>query len=381
MSRMRRCLAALATTALLAAPAVAQYSGITLPPDGANEKAEVTQYIGLVKVTIGYNSPHVHTLAGEDRRGKIFGKGALVQYGMTDLGFGSCKECPWRGGANENTTFTTSHDIEVQGQRLAAGTYGLHFIPDANEWTIIFSRTSTAWGSFFYDAKDDALRVKAKPATSEYHEDLTYEFRDRKSDSATAVLRWEDLQLPFSLKVENINDLYYDKIRQQLQSTGGFYWLGWTTAAQYLLTTHTHLPEALVWAQHGVDPNYTGQENLATLFTLSMALDANGKKDEGKAMLVKAIHSPATTTEIHLVGRQLLTMKRYDDAMEVFSTNAKLHPTEWLPHFGLARGHLALGQKEQALAEAKIALQKKPDATSEKTVKDFIASLEANKTK
>jgi hypothetical protein len=64
------------------------------------------------------------------------------------------------------------------------------------EWTIIFSKNHTSWGSFYYDAKEDALRVTAKPLPSEYHEDLTYEFRDQKPDSVTAVLRWEDLRIP-----------------------------------------------------------------------------------------------------------------------------------------------------------------------------------------
>jgi hypothetical protein len=385
-----RCLAALVTAVLLAAPASAQFTfaqggihtanGITLPPDGGNQRASVTQGIGLVRVTIDYSSPHVHTASGVDRRDKIFGKGKVVEYGMTDLVFGSCgDQCPWRGGANENTVFTTTNDITVQRQRLPAGTYGLHFIPEPDEWTIIFSRNSTSWGSFYYDAKEDALRVKAKVQPSEYHEDLTYEFRDRKGDSATAVLRWEDIQLPFAIKVENITDLYVDKIRQELRSRGGFDWRGWATATQYLLTKKTHLDEALLWAKRSTDGNFGGQENVTTLFTLAMALDANGKNTEGKAMLAKAIHDPtATPIAVHLIGRELLAMHRPEDALEVFTTNAKLHPDVWPVHFGLARGHAALGHKDQAIAEAKLALPQAPDAANQKAVKNFIANLEAS---
>jgi len=32
-------------------------------------------------------------------------------------------------------------------------------IPNADEWTIIFSKNSTSWGAFTYDEKEDALRV------------------------------------------------------------------------------------------------------------------------------------------------------------------------------------------------------------------------------
>src|SRR5262249_21132515 len=144
---------------------------------------------------------------GEDRRGKIYG--TLVPYGMQKtLGYGTCTECPWRAGANENTVFTTSHDIQVEGQTLPAGSYGLHMIPGQDDWTVIFSKVSDAWGSFFYDPSQDALRVKVKPAKSEYYEYLTYEFQNRKLDQTTAVLRWEDLQIPIALSVPDISNLY-----------------------------------------------------------------------------------------------------------------------------------------------------------------------------
>jgi hypothetical protein len=391
MVRACRSFAMLAAVALLAGPAAAQmFQGVTLPPEDADidghsrggaQHALVSQGIGLVRVTIDYSSPHVHSPSGVDRRGKIWGKGHLVEYGMTSLPFGSCgSQCPWRGGANENTVFTTTHDVTIQGQRLPAGSYGLHFIPEADEWTIIFSRNYTSWGSFYYDAKEDALRVKAKPQPSEYHEDLTYEFRDQRPDSVTAVLRWEDLQLPFAVKVENLDDLYVEKMSQELRLTGGVNWRGWVTAARFCLGRKVHLDDALLWARRGADANFGGQENATTLFTLALALDANGKAAEGKAMLVKAVHSPgADLFEIHTIGRQLIAMQRPADAMEVFTVNAQLHPNVWPVHFGLARGHAALGHREQAIAEAKLALPQAPDAVNQKAVEDFIAHLEAEK--
>ena len=83
---------------------------LTAPPSGNNQRATVTQHIGLVEVSIDYSSPRVHQpFTNEDRRGKIWG--TLVPWGMVNLGFGTCTECPWRAGANQNTVFTTSHDI------------------------------------------------------------------------------------------------------------------------------------------------------------------------------------------------------------------------------------------------------------------------------
>ena len=42
-----------------------------------------------------------------------------------------------RLGANENTTITLSHDSMIDGNPLPAGTYGLHMIPQEDEWTCL----------------------------------------------------------------------------------------------------------------------------------------------------------------------------------------------------------------------------------------------------
>src|SRR6516165_10991668 len=94
-----------AWTLAFALPLAAQIiPGLATPPSGNNQKASVAQYIGPVSITIEYSSPAVHGPNGKDRRGQIWGK--LVPYGLTDLGFGNGKPCPWRACANENTIFT-----------------------------------------------------------------------------------------------------------------------------------------------------------------------------------------------------------------------------------------------------------------------------------
>src|SRR6059058_4737653 len=104
--------------------AVAQvHSEIAMPPNGDNERAEISQWIGLVKVTIDYHSPNVHGGGGADRTGHIWGD--LISYGFTDQGFGPSHSAPWRVGANETTTITLSHDVKIEGKDLKAGTYGL----------------------------------------------------------------------------------------------------------------------------------------------------------------------------------------------------------------------------------------------------------------
>src|SRR5215203_1432629 len=228
---MTRRSAFLLAAVLATVPAAAQQPGLTLPPSGDNQYGSVSQGIGPVRLIVEYNSPDVHGPAGEDRRGKIWG--ALVPYGMADLGFGTCgKECPCRGGSYENTVFTTSHDVMVQGKSLPAGSYGLFFIPGAEEWTVVFSKNHTSWGSYFYDAKEDALRVTAKPEKSEYNEWLTYEFTDRQPDKATVALKWEDLQVPFTVSVD-VDQVYLSALRNELRSSPGFNADSWIAAAQF----------------------------------------------------------------------------------------------------------------------------------------------------
>ena len=112
-----------------------------------SQHGDTAQTIGISTISISYSRP----LASNR---EVWGK--TVPYGKV-----------WRAGANENTTITFSDDVSIEGKPLAAGTYGLHMIPDKDQWTIIFSKNSTSWGSFSYDEKEDALRVTATPTTDQ----------------------------------------------------------------------------------------------------------------------------------------------------------------------------------------------------------------------
>ena len=369
------CAAALA----LGGPAAAQFPSVTLPFSGDNQKSPVSQTLGLVRVSVDYSSPDVHAPDGTDRRGKIWGE--LVPYGMVNLGFGTCgDQCPWRGGANENTVFTTSHAIKVQGQPLPAGSYGLHFIPGADEWTVIFSKNHTSWGSYFYDAKEDALRVQVKPEKSAYSEWLTYEFTDRRPDKATLALRWDELQVPVQLSVDNLADLYIANMRQELRSSPGFTWTNWNAAAQYALANKTNLPEAERWAEQAVNAGFGGQANFTTLSTLAQLQVANGKGAEAAKTMDQALNHPsAGPIDIHQYGRLLQTQKTNEEAMKVFELNAKRHPNQWPVEVGLARGHLGLGRKAEALEHARKALPQAPTGPARQGVEALIQEIESAK--
>jgi hypothetical protein len=356
----------------------AQFPGLTLPPSGNNQKASVTQFIGPVKVTIDYSSPAVHGPNGKDRRGEIWGK--LVPYGMTDLGFRGGKLSPWRGGANENTVFTVSDAVTIEGQPLAAGRYGLHLIAGPDEWTVIFSKNASAWGSFFYDDSQDALRAKVKPAKHEYREWLTYEFTTRRPAEATAELEWEELAVPFNIKVDNVNEIYVTKLRQELTGGAGFNPQAYDAASQFCVQAGTHLEDALNWADLAIKMPFAGQTNFDTLSTKALVLSKMGRESDAKEIMSTAVRDPATNRfQIHQYGRQLLAEKKTQEAMEVFKLNAERNGDAWPVNVGLARGYMAAGDYKKAAEYAQKAAVQAPDPVNKQNLEAMAKTLAEGK--
>ncbi|MFQ5818073.1 MAG: DUF2911 domain-containing protein [Terriglobia bacterium] len=164
--------------ALAATPALGQRASDKPRP---SPNASVAQTIGVTQVTISYGRPGV-------KGRKIWG--GLVPYDKV-----------WRAGANEATTIAFSNNVTIEAQNLPAGTYGLFTIPSATEWTIIFNKTAQQWGAMNYDAAQDALRIKVKPRAAEHEEWMSFSFKNLSAKSATVVLRWEKLAVPFRIQV------------------------------------------------------------------------------------------------------------------------------------------------------------------------------------
>jgi tetratricopeptide (TPR) repeat protein len=301
---------------------------------------------------------------------------------MANLGFGSCgDQGPWRVGANENTTVAFSHDVEVEGKPLAAGKYGLHMIPGEESWTVIFSDNSTSWGSFFYDAAEDALRVTVTPEKAEYREWLTFDFADRQLDSTVLALEWENLRVPIEISLPDAVGLYVASIEDELRNSQGFTWQSWNAAAQFLLqrdTENVHIDQALAWAEQAVSgPFGLGQKSFITLQTKAQVLARAGREDEAQTLMVEALDDPtATPFQIHAFGRQLIGQGELDEAMKVFRKNAERFPGTWPVHVGLARGYSALGDYGKALEHARMALANAPDEPNRNNVQTQIDTLE-----
>lgn len=326
--------------------AIAQ--SITLPPDGDNQRSSVTQWIGLVSVTITYNSPDVTGPNGEDRTGKIWG--GLVPYGLVDNNFGTAKKMPWRAGANENTTITFSHDVKVEGQDIAAGTYGIHMIPNEQKWTIIFSNDSDSWGSYFYKEEDDELRIEAVAQQSSYTEWLTYSFIEKRPAYTIAALQWEDLMVSFKIEAD-VKNLYVAQIRKELKGAAGFSWHNWVAAVDFCIDNKVNLNEALLWAEYAINAPFVGEKNFTTLKTKVNVLYSLGHDNSADDLLLKAIElNTATMESIDAFGQSLIRQGLSKKALQVFKLNSEKYPAdEFTTFIGLAKGYQSIGRTKQAV--------------------------------
>jgi len=348
---------------------------LTTPAGGGNQKSIVTQYIGgLAHVTIKYNSPDVTAPNGDSRKGKIWGQ--LVPYGMAPNNFGTAKAIPWRAGANENTIVKFSHDVMVQGKALAAGAYGLHMIPQENgPWTLIFSKNTTSWGSYFYDESEDALRVETTPESAPFHEWLTFEFIDRQPESATVALFWEELMIPFKIEVKDLTDAYLANMKKELRGSTGFQWQNWVQAANYA-NQNGASEQALEWAEAAISAPFIGQANFTTLSTKAQVLMKMKKSEEALAIMDKAIdHPTASAGQIHQYGRQLITQGMKDKALKVFKHNHEKFDGAWPTSVGLARGYSAVGEFDKALMYAKKAAEEAPDQLNKDSMAKAVEKL------
>lgn len=329
-----------------------------------------------MRVGIEYSSPNVHGPDGKDRAGHVWGE--LVPYGLHDLAYNNCKQCPWRGGANENTVFTASHPVKIEGQALPAGSYGLFFLAGKEEWTVIFSKNYTSWGAFWYDPAEDQLRVQVKPSECEYHEWLTYEFTDRETDHATAALKWERLQIPIRITVDDMAGLYVENLKQEFRNAQAFEWQNFREAAVYCLTAKSHLDQGLIWAQEAVSRPGNGVENLQTLSVLAELQIATGKTAEGEKTMAKALTMPdATPINLHGIARFQQMQGNNELAKRIFLMNAKRFPNQWPVNVGVARAYAISGDNKQAIVYAKKALAQAPDEGNKKNLENLIRQWSA----
>jgi len=344
---------------------------LTTLPSGGNKKASVSERIGLTDITIHYDRPVV-----KGRDGKIWGQ--LIPVGYSDQGFGSSKAAPWRAGANENTTIEFSNDVKIEGQPLAAGKYAFFVAYDPNECTLIFSKNNSSWGSFYYNEKEDALRVKVKPQPLDKSvEWLKYEFMNEKENAATVSLQWEKLMIPFTIETDYIKD-QLESFRNELRTSKGFVWQSWDQAAQWCVQHNTNLEQASLWSDSATSTNFGGSQSFSAWSTKAQILDKLGRGEEAAAIMKKALPY-GNMQDIHFYGRNLLQLKKNKEALEIFKMNYDKNPNQFTTLMGLTRGYSANGDYKTALKYANQALPLAPNGQNKTNVQTMIDKLKDGK--
>ncbi|HEY1660130.1 MAG TPA: DUF2911 domain-containing protein [Candidatus Sulfotelmatobacter sp.] len=344
----RHRLLALLSVLLLASFCTAQSVMLDLPRQ--SQHAVVTQRIGLTDITINYHRPLVNGR-------QVWGK--LVPYGEV-----------WRAGANENTTITFTDPVTIEGHALDKGTYGVHMIPNENQWTVIFSKMSTAWGSFSYKQDEDALRVTVKPAADEMHNALAYDFDDLQPDSAVVTMRWEKVAVPFKVAV-NVHDTVEASLKRQTRGLNQYYWEGWDDAANYFLSEKVNLEEAL----KDEDQSIQTEERFDNLMTKSKILEAMGRHEEALSARKEAVDK-GSALQLYFYGRQLQGEKKPDEALAQFRENSKRFPDYWTSHVGMARVYSSQGDFDHAVKEMQAALTTAPDS-NKSNLQNYVKRLQS----
>lgn len=349
-------------TLICSGSSFAQTITLTSPPNGNNQKSSVTQWIGLASVTVTYHGPDVHSPTGEDRKGHIWGE--LVHYGLQDPdGYGTSLASPWRTGSNEITSITFSHDVKINGKDLKAGTYGLYLLLDKDKpWTWIFNKNSTSWGSYYYTAEEDVLRVESTPQDCAYTEWLTFGFDDRQLLSSQAYLQWENKRIGFNVEVPQGMQLYVDQMRAELTSFAGFNPENWRRSAQFCLTNKINLEEALKWVDISMNSvRFSGQKTFGAMQVKADILTALDRTSDADAVMKEAITLDPTVAELHQYGRTLLTAGKNEQALAIFKLNKARHKEDnFTTHVGLARGYSATGNKKEAIRNWQVAIKNIP---------------------
>lgn len=257
------------------------FAQLTLPRE--SQRSEFTQTVGDTRVAVVYHRPNIKgrpvwgtAAANGDIKTMDGSKEALVAYGRV-----------WRTGANENTTFEVSNDVKINGQMLPAGKYGLHTIPNKDEWTIIFSKVNNAWGSFTYDPKDDQLRVTAKPQKAEFQETMEIGLENIKSGSADFAIRWADVRVPFTIDVGDYNARVVEDIRKQMTTLKADDTTTAVSGANYVFAQKmtANYAEAITW----LDASLKNKETAGALVAKANLQAETGNKAEAIKNLERAI--------------------------------------------------------------------------------------------
>lgn len=196
-------------------------------------KSIVNQVVGLTDVEIEYSRPGM--------KGRtIFGD--LVPFGKL-----------WRTGANANTTISFSEDVVFDGKTLKKGKYALYTTPKADNWEIVFYKTTDNWGTpEEWKEENIALKTNAKPETLNRNvESFTISINNLDNNFAHLELSWEKTLVAFKFEVPTQKTAIASIEKALAGPTSGDYF----SAGQFYFQSNGDLDKALGYVNKALDLN------------------------------------------------------------------------------------------------------------------------------
>lgn len=136
-----------------------------------SQRGSVMQNIALTSVTVVYGRPVARGRA-------LFG--ALVPW-----------DTVWHPGADSATRVTFDHDVLLNDNPVAKGTYSLWLVPRAaGAWTFILSRDAFVFHTEYPGPARDAVRLEVMPDSLSYMESMAIYFPRVQRDEADVRIHW-----------------------------------------------------------------------------------------------------------------------------------------------------------------------------------------------
>ena len=145
-------------------------------------RREATASIGNCQVVVNYGSP--------GKRGRVLWNG-LVSYDQV-----------WVSGSHWATAVSFSEPVQIDDQKIPAGTYGFFTIPGRETWTLILNEHYDQHLAEEYQKDLDLVRLEVTPVVNEeVVQRLTYQIIDSGEGAGVISLSWDELEvrLPFQV--------------------------------------------------------------------------------------------------------------------------------------------------------------------------------------
>jgi hypothetical protein len=90
--------------------------------------------------------------------------------------------------------------VTVEDKALPAGKYSVWAEPNADRWTVIFSKSANVWHTRYPEGQD-ALRVQITPRAGGHMETLAFYFPAVDGRTGELVLHWGTVVVPLKIEV------------------------------------------------------------------------------------------------------------------------------------------------------------------------------------